>query len=348
MGLKNNFVQKIVMKKTSIILAILLSSLGYCQGIHVGEQVWTPNTLDKLYNAGLYNHYKNTISIDSFDYTVDESKPNDAHFWIINNKFKVIKDWKLTHPGVNVNVLLRCSRTRGAKWDFVPDTEVEQNWWADFVATKVKTISDAKLGDVIVGGWNERSLLWFPSNAAEVVDRPERQALLTSKLISSVKKMGVSNFKILSPSSHSVNNGTPGQGITYLKRFFAALPASDRQYVSPDFHLYYGFLSTTINGIVLQEYTDLSQTISYLSGIGYKPEDCYVSEFGCNWYSATQLPTSSQIAQRAFDVYKTAQRAGIPADHMYCWSDGSNGIMAVFDANGNLTPYGNYVKTIMK
>lgn len=329
--------------KTTFALAVAaLAGLSAAQvGVHVGQQVWNANTIERLYQAGLYDHSNNTIRIDSFEYTADPNVKGDPTLWILSNKLKVAKAWEAAHPGFHVELLIRCTRNRKPTWQYIPETQGERDWWANFVATK------AHMTGGLVGTFNEPSLQWRPTaKTAEEADRPERHAALVHELIQKMLANG-DTPRILAPSVHSiVDDGNVGYGFTYAKRFFDALPEGDRQYVKPDFHLYYGYLSPVDeNGIITTQAQHLRSWFDLLGQYGYSPEDCYVSEFASGWYSSKRAPTSQESAERTVHVLRTARTNGIPAAHCYLWLSES-GSMSPFGHAGSLTPFGQTAKAL--
>lgn len=335
------------MRKFALCLAFaFLWAMNFAQsiGIHVNEQVWDEKVpLQRLYTAKLYNLRAKTMFVSCFDYTVDERTPLVANTWILSNKLAVIDRFQ-KRTGVKVRLLIRCSRTFGTNYDTVPVDSFGQAQWANFVSSKARMAG----GDL--AGWNERSLGWASwASIGEEANRPERDAACVHRLILSMRLGGIEG-RVLAPSVHSPSDGPIGDGLSYTRRFFRALPAADRvgpARVVPDVHLYYGALSPLdLNGQVIDEGAQLASYLYGLKPFGYHPYDVWATEAGCFWKSSTQVPTSAESGAMLTKIVATARAHGIPGAHIVSYS-ASSGPLADFEADGKtLTAKGQIVKKL--
>ena len=310
-------------------------------GVHIADFTGFEKRLNSLYDAGVYDHTTKVMLVDVFDYTVDPKTPQVANYYGVHFRLKAIKHFEETHPGMQVKMLIRCTRTRGDQYDRIPIDPDEQKWWGEFVFGKAKQVTGP------IGGWNEQSLNWSASRTnAESYDRPERQAACTHELIARIRSSGLST-KVLCPSIHGLKDGAGGDAITYAKRFFAALPREDYAYVAPDTHLYYGaYVPADRSGWRDDVPDDLARWLSYLATLGFSATDCYISEFGSAHYDRNRGPTSGESADRTEMIYQAILGAGIPADHAYVWW--GPGSMELFDESGSVTPFGAKVSHLIR
>lgn len=310
-------------------------------GVHISDFTGFEKRLNDLYNAGLYDHQSNILRVDVFDYTVDPHTPNVANYYGTNFRLRAIRKFEDGHPGMKVDMLIRCTRTRGDQPERIPADPNEQKWWGQFVAGK------AKLVNTTIGGWNEQSLGWSAAKQdPEFADRPERQAACTHELITQMHSLGL-NAKVLAPSIHSLKDGPTGDAITYAKRFFAALPREDYASIAPDAHLYYGAYVPNDRSIWRDNVPDdLARWLDYLGSLGFQSSDCYISEFGSPTYDRNRAPTSDEAANRTEMIFQAITNAGIPADHCYVWW--GRGALEVFQSDGTKTSFGNKVTDLMQ
>lgn len=324
----------------SLVLACALRADGGTPGVHIGDFTGFEKRLEALYDAGIYDRRSKVLRVDVFDYTVDPHHPETANYWGLNYRLKAIRHFEQNHD-IRIDLLIRCTRTRGEQHERIPIDPDEQQWWAQFVAGKAKLVSGP------IGGWNEQSLGWSSTRTnAESYDRPERQAACTHKLIAAIREAGLST-KVLCPSVHSLKDGVTGDGWTYAKRFFDALPKEDYAYVAPDAHLYYGaYVPQDRSNWRDDVPRDLERWLSYLGTLGFSPSDCYVSEFGSASYDRHRGPTSDEAAERTHMIFDAIVGAGIPAEHSYLWW--GPGALEIFKEDGSATPYGRKVTDLIR